>query len=148
MKRKNDKTTSSLLKMLNNTNDIYSFLENFEDELKPENFVECLNKLICEKKCSIPDIIKNGDLNESYGYQIFNGTRRPSRDKIIQVGFGMGLDLYETNQLLRAGGKAELYCRDKRDAVIIFGLNNKLSINDVEEILMYNGFESITGLKE
>lgn len=117
MYRKNEKSTSKLFKMLNDSDDIYSFLEANEHELKPENFVDCLNKLISEKNCSIAEIIKNGDLNESYGYQILNGTRRPSRDKIIQVSFGLGLDLYETNRLLRAGGKAELYCRDKRDAV-------------------------------
>jgi hypothetical protein len=148
MKKKSEQSTSSLLKILNSSDDIYSFLESFDNELKPENFLDVLNKLIIDKKCNISEILNKGYLNESYGYQIFNGTRKPSRDKIIQVSFGMGLDLYETNRLLRSGGKAELYCRDKRDAVIIFGLNEKLSIIEVEEILMYNGFASIVGMKE
>lgn len=143
---KDKRSTTTLFKMLSSSNDIDTFLEKYDHELEPDDFVEYLNKLAGEKKCSIPEVITRGSFNESYCYQIFKGTRKPSRDKIIQLGFAMGLDLYETNKLLRAGGKAELYCRDKRDAVIIFGLNNKLSIIDVEEVMMDNGFESIIGL--
>lgn len=142
------KTTTTLFKMLSSSNRIDTYLEKYEKELEPVDFIQYLNQLAGEKEYSISEIIIQGSFNESYCYQIFKGTRKPSRDKIIQLCFAMGLNLYEANKLLRAGGKAELYCRDKRDAVIIFGLNNKLSIIGVEEVMLDNGFDSITGLSD
>lgn len=140
------KSTTTLFQMLNNSNNISTFLDNYDAELEPIKFVDYLNKLAFEKKYIITDIIARGSINESYCYQIFQGIRKPSKDKIIQIGFAMGLNLYELNRLLRAGEKSELYCRNKRDAIIIFGINNHMSLIDVEEIMMDNELKSLTGL--
>ena len=54
---------------------------------------------------------------------------------MLQLAIGLGLDVDETQALLRAAGKSLLYPRLKRDAVILYGLQKGLPILTVQEIL-------------
>ena len=76
---------------------------------------------------------------------MFNGTRRPSRDKVIQLAFGFGLGVDETQRLLRAADKSLLYPRLKRDAVILYGLQKSLPILAVQENLVKYGLTMLGG---
>lgn len=138
-----DLSTESLLKILDTTADINIYIDKFDSELNSNGFPQHINLLSCQKNCTIPEIIIRASMNESYCYQLFKGTRKPSRDKVIQLCFGMQLNLMESNKLLQKAEKSELYCKNKRDAIIIFGLNNKLGIMEVEEILVEKGLESL-----
>lgn len=140
---KEEFSTKALLKILDTSSNINEYIDKYENELIDMNFKEYINKLAEEKNCSIPDIIKQGEMNESYCYQLFKGIRKPSRDKIIQLCFGMKLNINESNKLLQTAEKSELYCKNKRDAIIIFGLNNNLPIIDVEEILIDRALEPL-----
>lgn len=137
-------STSVLYRLLNETDDIFTFLDNYDDELAPLSFHELLNTLLAKNGLQIPSVIKASNINETSCYQIFNGRRKPSRDKIIQLCFGMALTPTEANRLLKVGEKSELYCRDKRDAVFIYGLNNKLAVVDIDEILFSYGLDTLT----
>lgn len=55
----------------------------------------------------------------TYGYQIFDGKKRPKREKLLQLAFGFPLSLDDTNRLLCAGGVNGLYIRCKRDMICI-----------------------------
>ena len=83
------------------------------------------------------------DLNDTFGYQIFKGTRHPSRDKVLQIAFAMALTLRETNRALTAAGASELYCKDRRDAIIIFCLDRGCSLQKVNEELYRFGERTI-----
>jgi len=75
-------------------------------------------------------------MDKNYAYQIFNGNKtHPSRDKMIALAIGMGLNVLETRKLLKIAGACDLYARNPRDSVIIFGLNNRLSLIDTNELL-------------
>ena len=58
-------------------------------------------------------VIERSQIERTYGHQLFNGTRRPSRDKVLQLALGLGLSVDETQRLLRAAGKSPLYPRLK-----------------------------------
>ena len=47
----------------------------------------------------------------------------------------MGLSLKETQRLLAVGGCGALYPRVRRDAAVIFALNQKMSLLQAEELL-------------
>ena len=83
------------------------------------------------------------DLNETFGYQIFKGTRHPSRDKVLQIAFAMALSLRETNRALRAAGTNELNAKCRRDAIIIFCLDRGCSLQKVNEELYRFGEETV-----
>ena len=96
---------------------------------------EYLNELLESKGLARIDVIREAGLNETFGYQIFVGQRNPSRDKVLQIAFAMHLDLREANRLLRVAGVSDLYCKNRRDAIIIFCLDRGYSLRRTDEEL-------------
>ena len=92
-------------------------------------------------------VIQRAQIDRTSGHQLFNGTRRPSRDKVLQLAISLGLSLEETQQLLQAAGRSPLYPRLKRDAVILYGIGKKLPILTVQENLTKYGLTLLGGLK-
>ncbi|MCM1309232.1 MAG: XRE family transcriptional regulator, partial [Butyrivibrio sp.] len=93
-------------------------------------------KRLCSEKHTVAErVINAADIDRTYGHQIFNGTRNPSRDKVIQLAFGFGLNVEETQGLLRAAGKSALYPRIKRDAAIIFAISKKMPLTETQIFL-------------
>ena len=82
---------------------------------------------------------KQDGSGRTYGHQLFSGKRKPSRDKVIQFAFGFGLDVEETQQLLKIAQKPSLYPKLKRDAAIIYCLSRNIEIAEVQNVL--TGFE-------
>ena len=96
---------------------------------------EYLTKL-CQDKDVVPSkVIKKAQIDRTYGYQIFNGTRTPSRDKIIMLAFGFSLSLEETQKLLKVAQKSVLYPKIKRDAVCIFAISKHMNVMQLQELL-------------
>lgn len=103
----------------------------------------CLNRLLEEKGLVRVEVIRAAGLNETFGYQIFVGQRNPSRDKVLQLAFAMGLTMRETNRLLRAAGVSDLYCKSRRDAILIFCLDKGYSLRKTDEELYRFGEDTL-----
>lgn len=89
---------------------------------------EHLNLLLSQKGVSRADV-----------YQIFSGEKIPSRDKLIAIAFGLRLSDEEAQKMLKLSGNRELYARDERDALILFALQHKKNIFEINELLIgYN----------
>lgn len=139
--------TNTLMKRLFKAADLDAYLEENESNLHSPDFYTLL-KQACEKRDMLPaQVIERSQIERTYGHQLFNGTRRPSRDKVIQLALGLGLSVDETQRLLRAAGKSQLYPRLKRDAVILYALQKKLPILTVQENLTKYGLTLLGGLK-
>lgn len=127
--------TSNLLQELFKAPNLSSFMESNEDELHTPPFHEYISEL-CHVMNQIPErVIKQSAIERTYGHQLFNGTRKPSRDKAIQLAFGFGLNVDSTQALLKAALKSPLYPRIKRDAAILYCINQHMSVMDVQDIL-------------
>ena len=127
------KTTEDLLKTLLRTDEYSQF-----QELKDNGIVslaEHLDALLDQKEPSKAEVIYRARLDTVYGYQIFNGTRKPSRDKLLQLAFGFPLTYKETLTLLKIAGVGSLYVRRRRDSIIIFALNKGFSLEQLNELL-------------
>lgn len=107
------------------------------------NLSEYLQALLAEKGLRRIDVIHDADLNETFGYQIFMGQRKPSRNKILQIALAMKLTLKETNRLLQAGEANSLYCKDRRDAIIVFCIEKHYPLHKVNEELYRFGEDTI-----
>ena len=128
-------TTNSLLKKIINGKDFPKILETNKDDFEELPISEYLRRL-CEERDVVPEqVIKKAQIDRTYGHQIFNGTRVPSRDKLIQIAFGFGLTLEETQNLLKSAGKSVLYPKFKRDAAIIFGISHQMDIMEMQYLL-------------
>lgn len=129
------KTTAQLLETLKNENSINNYFNINNDELINKSLSAYLNEILYEKDINKTKAIEKSNLNNIYAYEIFSGKKKPSRNKLLQLIFGMELDLISTQRLLRIAGLSELYPRNKRDSVIIFAINNRLSLLECEEML-------------
>lgn len=94
-----------------------------------------LNNILENKRLVKSKIIKKTELSEVQCYQIFDGRRKPSRDSLLSICIAMELSLDETQQMLKTGGFAPLYPKNKRDVIIIKGIQNNLSVAQINEHL-------------
>ena len=136
-----ERLTEELLDELLSTSDLEGYLE--EREPGGRTLSEYLQQLLAEKGLERSRVVRMANLNDTFGYQIFQGTRHPSRDKVLQIAFAMALTLRETNRALKASGANELYCKDRRDAIIIFCLDRGCSLQKVNEELYRFGEKTI-----
>jgi transcriptional regulator with XRE-family HTH domain len=90
---------------------------------------------LCREKAARGQVIRRADLARTYGHQIFNGTRRPSRDKLIQICFGLGLDVEEAQALLKKAEKSPLYPKLLRDAAVMRCLHDGKTVQQPQELL-------------
>ncbi|WP_455137296.1 XRE family transcriptional regulator [Thermophilibacter sp.] len=133
--------TEELLNELLSTSSIDDYLAAREPGSR--TLAEYLQQLLDEKGLERSRVVRMANLNDTFGYQIFTGARNPSRDKVLQIAFAMALSLRETNRALTAAGVSELYCKDRRDAIIIFCLDRGCSLQKVNEELYRFGERTV-----
>lgn len=129
-------STTMLLSRMKECSSIEGYIEENEKEFLNCSFAEYITQ-ICREKSLIPErVIKESSIDRTYGHQIFNGTRRPSRDKVLLIALGMHLSNDETRRLLQVAGRNQLYPRIKRDAVLLFAIENKMNLDKTQELLL------------
>ena len=69
------------------------------------------------------DIIRRAGISRTYGYQIMDGSRVGKRDYYLSIAIAMKLDLRITQRLLAVTRSGSLHPLIKRDAAIIFAIN-------------------------
>ncbi len=98
-----------------------------------------LHAILEDHGMTVIQAIQCCNLDRSYGYQLFNGTRRPPRDVLLTLAIHLGLTEAETQRLLKVAGKPVLYARNRRDAAVLYGLSHRLSPSEVHELLLELG---------
>lgn len=111
------------------------FLSENQDSFNNKEFADLLQELFQKKGISKATLAKSAGMSEVYLYQLFSGERNPSRNRIICLCFGLSATLEESQKLLRGSGNAQLYAKDRRDAIIIYGLLHKMSLAEVNDRL-------------
>ena len=134
-KKMSELKTEELTEILKQTTDIDVFLD--DNELLPNvSLAEYINELVEEKKTKIADVARKAHMSSSYLYKLGEGKRKsPTRNKALQISFGLGLDIDESNELLKLAGVGVLYSKIARDSIIMFCLEKKHSILKCEELL-------------
>jgi hypothetical protein len=127
--------TSTLFRRIFKAADLKDYLDENETVIKNPNFSEYISKLCCKMNDKKESVINRSSIERTYGHQLFNGTRKPSRDKVIQLAFGFRLDLEGTQKLLQEAEKSLLYPRIKRDAAIIYCIDHKCGVIETQTML-------------
>ena len=123
------KSTDDLLRVLKSSDTVDDYFEKCDSEIFFGDMRDIINYFMVKKKVEKKDVVKRSGLSRTYAYEIINGTTKHiSRDKVIMVCFGLGLNVDEAQQMLKKSGYAPLYARDTRDSIILFSLENKIPI--------------------
>ena len=112
-------------------------------DLQTPTLPEYLAQLLAEHGLVRSKVIREAGMNETFGWQVFKGERGCGRNKALALAFAMNLDLRETNRLLQAAGQNALYCKNRRDAIIIFCMEKGLTLRRTDEELYRFGEATI-----
>ena len=137
------KNTNDLRQELAQATDLDYFLEANEQTFQLEPIPDLLNRLVAEKNIQKANLARNSGMSEVYLHQVFSGRRNPSRSRIISLCFGLGLNLEESQELLRRSGYAELYPHNRRDAILIYGLIHEMNFFEINDRLFEKGEETV-----
>lgn len=127
--------TSMLFSELKEDGTFVKFADDHEDIFLNLSFADYILALSGERAVSPASVVRNAQIDRVYGQQLFSGVRKPSRDKAIQLAFGFELSLDETQRLLQMADKSRLYPKIKRDAAIIYGLEHRMKLQEMQELL-------------
>ncbi len=123
--------------------DIDEYLDENQEYMLNQSLREHLNALLVQKGLLVADVARGSQLDRKYVYQIFDGKKHPSRDKLIAIAFGLGLNEEETQRMLKVSGNKELYVRNRRDAVILFALQRKKTLMETNYLLDDHGMTAL-----
>ena len=82
-------STEELNHQIEEATNIEDFLNANREYMLSGSLSQHLTALLVEKKISKADVVRGSLLDRAYVYQIFSGERRPSRDKLLALSFGL-----------------------------------------------------------
>lgn len=137
------KDTEELFNELKQVKELGEFLEENSAEFEELPLTELLAELLKKYDKNRIDVIKAARLDFTYGYQIFDGKKKPRREKLLQLAFGFPLSVDDTNRMLRVGGVSGLYVRSKRDVVCMYCLQQGTSLEECSTLLYQMGEDTL-----
>jgi len=139
------KSTRELENRLFSAPDFALFLEENAGGMRTPKVCYHLSELCRERGLKPVEVIRRAGLDRTYGHQLFSGTRRPSRDKLLQLAFGFSLTVEETQELLKIAQKSPLYPRIVRDAAVMRCLYEGCAIDELQALLSQLGLTLLGG---
>ena len=129
-----EKLTEDLLKRLLGAKTPEEYLD--QGETLDRELDGYLHQLLNERKgMKRADVVRASKLNSTVVYDIFGGKSLPGRDHAIMLAFGLHCKLRDTQRLLRLAGVSELWPKNRRDAVIIWCVENGLTLDECDKEL-------------
>lgn len=126
----------NVLKETNSTKDLKDYLSSMDlHETGSMTFSEYITSLPEYQERKSSDVIRESNIERTYGYQILNGRKMPGRDKAIMICLALHLNLDMTQKALECAKLPVLYPRDRRDAIIIFAIEHDSSVDDTCDLL-------------
>ncbi len=141
-----EKTTAELMKVLNSARseeDIGNYIAKLDADLAKAGVGVYLACKIDEYGLKNSEAFKRAEIERTYGYQILNGTRKPGRDKIVALGLACHFNLKEVQTALSISGEGTLYYKNRRDAVLIYCINQKKTVPETRDLLESFEFASL-----
>ena len=105
----------------------------------PEEFLDIplhryLRSLLAERNLNVSQVAERSSRGE-YIYHVFRGIKNPGLDVVLSIALAMELTLPETDRLLRIARMPLLDARNRRDSILMFALNRRLTVPDTNDIL-------------
>ncbi len=137
------KDTGKIVEELGLCPDFKSFYNENKSYMVTESLSSLLNGLIEKRGLKKSKVIKEAEMSEVYGYQIFSGIRVPERNKLLCLTVAMNLNLDETQTLLKCAGYSPLYVKLPFDSIVIYGICKNMNVVEINELLYEYGLETL-----
>ena len=100
-----------------------------------ETLVNYLPSLLEKYDVSERMLTQKTGMDKALVYRVLRGIRKPRRSQLLRIALALGCNLDETQKLLRLGERDGLRAYIKRDAVFLFCIERRLSLEDCERFL-------------
>ena len=137
------KNTDDLRQELMESPDLDQFLTDNQEDFDGGRIGEMLNALFQNHRISKAALARLSGMSEVYLHQVFAGRRNPSRSRLLCLCFGLDATVEETQLLLKHCGHAQLYPKNRRDAIILYGLANNMDLFDINDKLFRENEETL-----
>ena len=138
------KKTDELLEELRQKQiDIQEYIDNNENSFIEISLKEFWGELMERSGKSKSNVINSADISYIYFYEILQGKKIPKKDKIVRLILAMELGVEDAQTALKYCNQSALYPRFKRDSLLIYAIDNRLSIFETQELLMRNGEQEL-----
>lgn len=137
--------TSDLMDKLTSTDspeELDKYLEEIRDKY-PKDLSSYIKAVLAEKGMSTADMQKKSGIDRTYIYQIMDGSKHPGRDKIIAIAIACEMTLPECQRALEIAQEGILYAKSRRDSLVIYAINKKLSIMELNGLLEEHDLPSL-----
>lgn len=128
-----DQHTEELFAELREAKDLATYLSSHD--LGAQSLSSYLNEKLNEKGLRRSEVLREAQIEQTFGWYVFNGKRGMGRDNVIKLCLVMGLDARETNRALQAAGANALYPKVRCDAIIVWCLEHGLGLQRTNEVL-------------
>lgn len=114
------------------------------DEKK--GFYYFMKDVIESKGIFLKDIYSFAGVSESYGSKILTQEKHTKdRDLILRFCIAGHLSVLETNRALKLYGMSPLYAKEKRDAVLMIAINNRMyDMAEIDDFLSEQGYRILS----
>lgn len=132
------KNTTELINELEqakSTKEFAEFLKCNDAEIRRESFGDNVLRLCARYEMTASSLQLQIAVSKSQFYSLLNGTRNPSKETVLKIALGLKITQSETNDLLKLSGYCPLDPKNKEDAIIIFGIENKKEVEKIDELL-------------
>jgi DNA-binding phage protein len=116
-----------------------------DDAVVDRTLPDYLFEVLREKGVKRADVARNSGINGTVVYDIFSGKSRPGRDHAIMLAFGLQCNLRQTQRLLRLASVSELWCKVRRDAILIWCIEHGLTREEADDELYRLGEKTLLG---
>ena len=137
------KDTNDLRQELMEAADLDQFLAENQENFENGSVCDLLRQLFRKRKISKATLAKQSGMSEVYLHQVFAGRRNPSRNRLLCLCFALTATLEETQELLKQCGLAQLYPKNKRDAILLYGIVNGMDLFAVNDKLFAENEETL-----
>lgn len=114
-----------------------------ESEVADRSLSEYLKEMLDVHGLKRADVVRASGINATVVYDIFAGKSNPGRDHAIMLAFGLQCDIAQTQRLLRMAGVSELWCKIRRDAIILWSIKQGSSRAEADDELYRFGEKTL-----
>lgn len=138
------KTTTELLRELKRQScSLPDYLSNHQETFVVEDIKTFWDELIAKKNYSKSNIINKSDFSYCYFYDVINGRKMPTKDKVVRLALAMKMSVDECQQALKLSGRSALYPKVRRDSVLIYSIEKHLTIAQCDDLLAQHGEDEL-----
>ncbi|MCD8022369.1 MAG: hypothetical protein LUF30_05165, partial [Lachnospiraceae bacterium] len=129
-------TTAQLLNLIKKSDDFSEVTAAYHSHEEDPVFCHYLYEMMAKHHLTPKDVIVESGIERSYFYHVLSGQKMPGRNIVLRIGFCVSATYTEMTQLLRLSKQGVLYPKVKRDAALIYAIENKYTMQQANDLLI------------